>query len=99
MFFAASAAPPEVRLPLHLVQQRPSKTWSNSSQSGFRHTTSRHRMGSAFGFIGTPPPRPSAQLRSSGTLMSSDQQSGQQVPVFSFVTNLNGGTHSIGSQF
>merc|ERR1719230_361116 len=82
----------------HLVQQRPSKYWSNSGQSGFGHTTSRHKIGSALLFIPMPPDMPFAQERSSGTLMSFAKHNGQHVPVLSGAWYSNGGLHSNGLQ-
>merc|ERR1719316_1283911 len=81
-------------LDLHFVQHLPSKPWSNSGQSRGRHTTSRHRIGSALLFMPMPPPRPFAHDRSSGTLISLTQ-TGQQVPKSSGVLVTKGGTHSI----
>merc|ERR1719215_2504888 len=63
---------------LHFVQQRPSKNWSNSGQSGFKQTTSRQRIGSALLFMLTPPVSVFVHDRSSGVSTSLDQHKGQQ---------------------
>merc|ERR1719182_1267723 len=81
-------------LDLHFVQHRPSKPWSNSGQSGFRHTTPLQRIGSALLLGPIPPPRPAAHDRSSGTLRSL-KQTGQHVPKSSGVFVTNGGAHSM----
>ena len=45
-----------------------------------------------------PPLRPFAHERSSGTVVESDQQRGQQVPESSGLTNLKGGLQSTAAQ-
>merc|ERR1719384_172639 len=103
--FAASSLNPFARsagvtaaADLHFVQHLPSKNWSNSGQSAGRHTTSRQRTGSALLFMGTPPERSLAHVRSSGTSTFSAQHSGQHVPASSGLTYLNGGLQSIALQ-
>merc|ERR1719327_1636944 len=83
---------------LHLVQHRPSKCWSNSSQSNGRQTTPRHKIGSALLSMGIPPVRSLAHDRSSGTTIFSAQHIGQHVPVSSGVLVSKGGVHSTAGQ-
>merc|ERR1719393_623492 len=84
---------------LHFVQHLPSNICSNSGQWSGGHMTSRHSVLSALLFMPTPPDMPLAHDLSSGTLTSSAQQRGQQVPESSGLTYLKGGLQSTAAQF
>merc|ERR1719420_1663339 len=84
---------------LHLVQHRSSKNCSVSTQWSGGHMTPLHATGSALLFMPTPPVRDLVQERSSGTMMSSDQQVAQQPPFSSLDRILKGGPQSrLGAQ-
>merc|ERR1719420_2037876 len=84
---------------LHLVQHLSSKNCSVSTQWSGGHMTPLHATGSALLFIPTPPVSDLVQERSSGTMISSDQQVAQQPPFSSFDRILKGGPQSrLGAQ-